>query len=157
MGVFVASARHGPTCRYRYDSGRSGQRLVAVSLLLFIVVAIAATLGLGPSAGLALPLCHMGGWGVPGVALRSLGTLVCQTEERGHILYIMGGELLQHLLIPYSLVKCNHYRNIGDEEWYYEPKRTTGRRSAGIPPGAIGSRGDQSHYPAEYKRSRSWP
>jgi hypothetical protein len=26
----------------------------------------------------------------------------------------MGGELLQHLLIPYSLTKCNHYRSIGD-------------------------------------------
>jgi hypothetical protein len=26
----------------------------------------------------------------------------------------MGGELLQHLLIPYSLVKCNNYRGIGD-------------------------------------------
>jgi hypothetical protein len=26
----------------------------------------------------------------------------------------MGGELLQHLLIPYSLAKCNHYRGIGD-------------------------------------------
>jgi hypothetical protein len=26
----------------------------------------------------------------------------------------VGGELLQHLLIPYSLVKCNHYRSIGD-------------------------------------------
>jgi hypothetical protein len=26
----------------------------------------------------------------------------------------MGGELLQHLLIPYPLVKCNHYRSIGD-------------------------------------------
>jgi hypothetical protein len=26
----------------------------------------------------------------------------------------VGGELLQHLLIPYSLVKYNHYRSIGD-------------------------------------------
>jgi hypothetical protein len=26
----------------------------------------------------------------------------------------VGGELLQHLLIPYPLVKCNYYRSIGD-------------------------------------------
>jgi hypothetical protein len=26
----------------------------------------------------------------------------------------VGGELLQHLLIPYPLAKCNNYRSIGD-------------------------------------------
>jgi hypothetical protein len=26
----------------------------------------------------------------------------------------VGGELLQHLLIPYPLAKCNHYRSIED-------------------------------------------
>jgi hypothetical protein len=51
---------------------------------------------------------------VPGAALRSLGALIRQAEKRGHILDVVGGELLQHLLIPYSLVKCNHYRSIGD-------------------------------------------
>jgi hypothetical protein len=50
---------------------------------------------------------------VPGTTLRSLGTLVSQAEERRNILDIVG-ELLQHLLIPYSLAKCNHYRSIGD-------------------------------------------
>jgi hypothetical protein len=48
------------------------------------------------------------------MALRSLGTLVRQAKERRNILDVMGGELLQHLLIPYSLVKCNHYISIGD-------------------------------------------
>jgi hypothetical protein len=56
----------------------------------------------------------MGDWGVPGAALRSLGALVRQAEERRHILDVVGGELLQHLLIPYSLAICNHYRSIGD-------------------------------------------
>jgi hypothetical protein len=51
---------------------------------------------------------------VPGAALRSLGALVNQAEERRNILDVVGGELLQHLLIPYSLVKCNHYKSIGD-------------------------------------------
>jgi hypothetical protein len=27
----------------------------------------------------------------------------------------MGGKLLQHLLIPYSLGKCNYHRSIGDK------------------------------------------
>jgi hypothetical protein len=48
------------------------------------------------------------------VAFHSLGALVRQAEERGHILDVVVGELLQHLLIPYSLAKCNHYRSIGD-------------------------------------------
>jgi hypothetical protein len=48
------------------------------------------------------------------MALRSLGTLVRQVKKRRNILDVMGGELLQHLLIPYSLVKCIHYRSIED-------------------------------------------
>jgi hypothetical protein len=48
------------------------------------------------------------------MALRSLGSLVHQAEERRNILDVVGGELLQHLLIPYSLAKCNHYKGIGD-------------------------------------------
>jgi hypothetical protein len=51
---------------------------------------------------------------VTGTALCSLGTLVSRVEERRNILDIVGGELLQHLLITYSLVKCNYYRSIGD-------------------------------------------
>jgi hypothetical protein len=74
-GAFVASRPATTlTRRCSYDSGRSGQRLVATSLL--VVVTAAATLGLGPGAGLALSFCCLGSWGVPGVALRSLGALV---------------------------------------------------------------------------------
>jgi hypothetical protein len=56
----------------------------------------------------------VGDWGVPGAAFPSLGALIRQAEERRHILDVVGGEFLQHLLIPYSLVKCNNYRSIGD-------------------------------------------
>jgi hypothetical protein len=108
---------HGPTRRYSCGGGRPSQQLVAASLLLLLLatVAIANTWGLGPSAGRgALPLCRLGGWGVPGAAFRSPGALVRQAEERRHILDVVGGELLQHLLIPYPLAKCNHYRSIGD-------------------------------------------
>jgi hypothetical protein len=111
-GVCHLSAYHGPHPPLQLGSGRSGQWLVAASLLLLL--AVAAALGLGPGAGLALPLCCLGGWGVPGVAFHSLCALVRQAKERGHILDVVDGELLQHLLIPYSLVKCNHYRSIGD-------------------------------------------
>jgi hypothetical protein len=51
---------------------------------------------------------------VSGAAFRNPGALVCQAEERGHILDVVGGELLQHLLIPNPLVKCNYYISIGD-------------------------------------------
>jgi hypothetical protein len=112
-GAFVTSRpTTAPTRRCSCGRGRSDQWLVATSLLVAVVVAAAAALG--PNAGLALPLCLLGSWGVPGAALRRLGALVHQAEERGHILDIVGGKLLQHLLIPYSLVKCNHYRIIED-------------------------------------------
>jgi hypothetical protein len=90
--------------------------LVATSLpLLFaVVVAVATALGLCPSVGLALPLHCLGDWGVPSTTLCSLGTLICQAEEHENILDVVDGELLQHLLIPYSLVKCNYHRSIGD-------------------------------------------
>jgi hypothetical protein len=51
---------------------------------------------------------------VPGVAFRIPDALVRQAEERGHILDVVGGELLQHVLIPYPLAKCKYYRSIGD-------------------------------------------
>jgi hypothetical protein len=51
---------------------------------------------------------------VLGTALRHLGTLVHQAEERINILDVMGGNLLQHLLIPYSLTKYIYHRSIGD-------------------------------------------
>jgi hypothetical protein len=86
------------------------------SLLLFVVgiVAIAAALGMCASIGLALLLHLLGNWGVPSMTLCSPGALVCQAEKHRDILDVMGGELLQHLLIPHSLVKCNHNRSIGD-------------------------------------------
>jgi hypothetical protein len=51
---------------------------------------------------------------VPGMTLCRPGALVCQAEELYNILDIMRGELLQHLLIPHTLAKCNHNRSIGD-------------------------------------------
>jgi hypothetical protein len=48
------------------------------------------------------------------VAFRIPDALVRQAEERGHILDVVGGELLQHVLIPYPLAKCKYYRSIGD-------------------------------------------
>jgi hypothetical protein len=103
-GVFVTSrTATAPTRRCSCGGERSGQWPIAASLLLVVVaaVAIATTWGLVPGAGRALPFCRLGGWGVPDVAFRSPGALVRQTEERGHILDVVGGKLLQHLLIPY--------------------------------------------------------
>jgi hypothetical protein len=112
-GAFATTA---PTRRCSCGSGCPSQRLVTTSLLVVVIsVAIATALGLALGAGRgALPFCLLGGWGVPGVAFHSPGALVHQAEERGHILDVVGGELLQHLFIPYPLAKCNHYRSIGD-------------------------------------------
>jgi hypothetical protein len=115
-GVIASRTATAPTRRYSCGGGRSGQRPVVASLLLVVVVAIAiaTTWGIGPGARRALPLYCLGGWGVPGATFRSPGALVRQAEERRHILDVVGGELLQHLLIPYPLTKCNYYISIGD-------------------------------------------
>jgi hypothetical protein len=42
------------------------------------------------------------------------GTFISQAEELYDILDVMSGELLQHLLIPYFLMECNHNRSIGN-------------------------------------------
>jgi hypothetical protein len=91
-----------------------GCRQPSSCFFVVVVVAVAATLGPCPGIGLALPLHRLGNWGVPGAALYSLATLVHQAEERRDILDVVGGELLQHLLIPYSLAKYNYHRSIGD-------------------------------------------
>jgi hypothetical protein len=68
----------------------------------------------GAGVGLALLLACWGSRGVLHTALGGLGALVYQAEERRDILDVVGGMLLQHLLIPHSLEKCNHNRSIGD-------------------------------------------
>jgi hypothetical protein len=45
---------------------------------------------------------------MPGAAFCSLGVVVRQAEELGDILDVVRGELLQHLLVPHTLVKCNY-------------------------------------------------
>jgi hypothetical protein len=88
--------------------------VTSILLLFVVVVAVVVALGMCPGVGLALPFHRLGDLGVPGVALRNLGALVHQAEECRNILDVVGGELLQHLLIPYSLAKCNYHRSIGD-------------------------------------------
>jgi hypothetical protein len=56
-------------------------------------------------------------WGVPGMTLYDPDPLDCQTEELHDILDVMRGELLQHLVIPHTLVKCDHNRSIGDTRY----------------------------------------
>jgi hypothetical protein len=51
---------------------------------------------------------------VPSTALCGLDALVRRAEERRDILDVMGDELLQHPLIPHTLVKYSHNRSVGD-------------------------------------------
>jgi hypothetical protein len=52
------------------------------------------------------------------------------------------------LLHPYPLAKCNYYRSIGDTRNGIANLRELLDE---------GAQGDRSRYPAEHKRSRSWP
>jgi hypothetical protein len=116
MGAFVTSwpPTAPPTAAAAVAVGALASGWFCTSLLLLFVVVVATALGLCPGIGLALPLRHLGDYGVLGVALRNLGALVRQDEKRRNILDVMGGKLLKHLLIPYSMVKCNYHRSIGD-------------------------------------------
>jgi hypothetical protein len=60
------------------------------------------------------PSLPLGRWGVLGTVLCGPSALVRQGEEHCDILDVMCDELLQHLLIPHTLAKCNHNRSIGD-------------------------------------------
>jgi hypothetical protein len=51
---------------------------------------------------------------VPGTALYNPGAFVHQAEKLHDILDVMRGDLLQHLLIPHTLVKHDYNRSIGD-------------------------------------------
>jgi hypothetical protein len=51
---------------------------------------------------------------VLGSALRGPGVLVRKAKELGDILDVVRSEFLQHLLIPHTLVKCNHNKSIRD-------------------------------------------
>jgi hypothetical protein len=42
------------------------------------------------------------------------GTLVRHAEEFNDVLYVVHGQLLQHLLVPHTLLECNNNRSIRD-------------------------------------------
>jgi hypothetical protein len=116
MGAFVTSWTSAPDrcCSSSCGGGSSSQWLViAVSLFLLVVLILAAaTLDCSARIGLATLPRLWGRWGVPGIALNGPGAFVHQVEELSDILDVMRDELLQHLLIPYSLTECNHNRSI---------------------------------------------
>jgi hypothetical protein len=117
--VFVASWTSAPSHHHSSNNcggGSSSQRLVIAAdlLLLLLLVLAATTLDCSARIGLATLHCLWGWWGVPGMALSDLGTFVHQAEELFDILDVMRSELLQHLLIPYFLMECNHNRSIGN-------------------------------------------
>jgi hypothetical protein len=117
MGAFVTSWTSAPDCccSSSCGGGSSSQWLViAVSLFLLVVLVLAAAATLDCSARIGLvTLPHLWGrWDVPGTALNGPGAFVHQVEELSDILDVIRDELLQHLLIPYSLTECNHNRSI---------------------------------------------
>jgi hypothetical protein len=123
MGALVTLRASAPTHRgsTSYGGGSSSQRLViAACLLLFLVlvlilVLVLAATSLGSSTHFGLDTLPRlwSRWGVLGTALCGPGTLVRLAEELCDILDVMRDELLQHLLIPHTLAKCNHNTSIG--------------------------------------------
>jgi hypothetical protein len=83
-------------------------------VVVVIIAVVAAALSCGSCIGFVILACLRGRCGVPCTTFCGPSALVRQAEELCDILDVMCGKLLQHLLIPHTLVKCNHSRCIGD-------------------------------------------
>jgi hypothetical protein len=111
----VASWASTPTSRC-CDSGSSGsasQQLVVVGLLLPILV-LATALSSGICFRLVSLPCHWSRLGVPCMPFCSPGTFICQIEELRDVFHLLGGQLLEHLLISHVLSKSDNNRSIED-------------------------------------------
>jgi hypothetical protein len=102
--ALVASWASASTCRCSYSCGGTSQWLVIATL--FVVVVVAVALSGGPRIGLAILACLRGRCGRHGPLPPS--TLVHRAEEFYDLLDAVRGKLLQRLLIPHTLEKCNH-------------------------------------------------
>jgi hypothetical protein len=99
------------------DSGGSGstyQRLVVVGLFLLPILILATALSNGICFGLAGLPYPRSRLGVPRMPFHSPGALVRQVEELRDVFQLVGGQLLEHLLISHTLSKSDNNRSIGD-------------------------------------------
>jgi hypothetical protein len=117
MGALVASGTSSPTRHSSsYCGGRSSGQWLVITAILLVLLFVLATTSLGSNARIGLgTLPHFWSrWGVPGTTLCGPSTFVRQVEKLYGILDVIRGELLQHLLIPHTLVKCIYNKSIGD-------------------------------------------
>jgi hypothetical protein len=85
--------------------GSGDLRLLVAAVLVFLFLLTAALGGGTRVARLGNP----GLWRrVPCTALGGSGALVSQSEERGNVVHIMRGQLLQHLIITYPLAESSN-------------------------------------------------
>jgi hypothetical protein len=110
----IAAWATSPTncCGDSGDSGSACQRLVVIRLLLLLFLATAL------SNVICLRLVSLpypqSGLGVPYTPFCRLGAFVCQVEELRDVFHLVGGQLLEHLLISHALSKSDNNRSIGD-------------------------------------------
>jgi hypothetical protein len=100
------------SCRDSGGSASAYQRLVIVGLLLPISV-LAVALSNDIYLRLAGLPCPRSGLGVPCTPFCSPGAFVHQVEELRDVFHLVGGQLLEHLLISLTLSKSNNNRSIG--------------------------------------------
>jgi hypothetical protein len=114
-GVLVTScpSTSASPCSSNYGSGGASQWLVVTTGFLLLLVVVAA-LSSNPCIGLATLAYLWGRQGMPCMALCDSSALVYLAKELSDILDVVRGELCQRVLIPHTLVKCNHNRCIGD-------------------------------------------
>jgi hypothetical protein len=111
MGVLVAMWTSAPTCYCSCSGGCTDRRLILTAGLLLL---LATTLSSGICVGLAGLSCFWSRWRMLGMTLCSPGTFVRHVEELGDVMHVMRGQLLEHLLVPHTLLKSNNNKGIRD-------------------------------------------
>jgi hypothetical protein len=80
-------------------------------LWLLVAVVLVSLFLLAAALGDGIQAAHLGNpslWcRVPSTTLGGSGTFVSQSEERGDVVHIMRGQLLQHLSITYPLAESS--------------------------------------------------
>jgi hypothetical protein len=88
--------------------------LVVVGLLLLPILVLVTALSSSICFGLAGLPYHRSRLGVPRMPFCSPGAFVRLVEELRDVFHLVGGQLLEHLLISDALSKSDSNRSIGD-------------------------------------------
>jgi hypothetical protein len=135
-----------PTSRCSDSGGRGSacKQLVVVGLLLLLpilVLVLATALSNDICYWLASLPCCRSRLGVPSTPFCSPGAFIRHVEELRDVFHLVGGQLLEHLLISHALSKSDNNKNIGDAGMVFQTWENHWMKDRSDSSGAIARRG----------------